>query len=297
MWLTLRDIWTPGVQTVRWSPVRRLGPVSLVSSRDPAAVDYQFLGSHPAYVLMDLLAGVIPAFLTFVSWGDDPRLNQTMHVYHWWLIVWALIPFLRIFCWFVLRRGPATVSAMTPGMAPAERRRYEWQTFWHGPLVFWIIALTALIPGCLIAVRDARKTEENTPLLTAAVIKEIYRTFVHHDDERYRLRGKMRGPLQHWPEANGKYAGAGFVVELEDGPEIAVFVEAGNIKAVEKLTAGGSGISLTCLIRTLEDGGKEIPPHYDKYYSWSESSLGPVPEAAASFTYTGRRFLTRYVDP
>ena len=102
VWLTLRDIWNPGVTQERYSPVRKLGPVMFTLKNDPAGYSYLFLGSHPAYVLMDFFAAIPPLVVTIYSWGDDPVRNPTMHVYHWWLITCAFVPVARLFCWHVL---------------------------------------------------------------------------------------------------------------------------------------------------------------------------------------------------
>jgi hypothetical protein len=307
MWLTVRHIWNPGVTEEEWSPVRKFGPVSVVFAKDPSRYRYRFLGSHPAYVLMDFFAGLPSLVLTLYSWGDDPKLNPTMHVSHWWLIVWACIPAARLFCWYVLRRGPEVVSAMAeaylPGASPAFKRKFEWENFWSGPLTFWIIALVAVVPALGVGIYQSHQYDKTIPPLTASVIRSIYGqrgsevAGTSHADERFRIRGQVRGDLRHWPGGAGKYNSAGFVIAMDDGPEVAVFVQVHDLKRLEKLFAKRSGEPFTCLVRTLKDGGKEIPGWAKDAYDWSEADLGPVPEAAKSFTNTGRRILTYFVDP
>jgi hypothetical protein len=248
-------------------------------------------------VLMDLLAGVMPAFMTYVSWSDEPKLNPTRQVYHCWLVVWALVPPARLFCWYALGRGPEVVATMTSHLTPAGRRSYEWQNFWRGPLVFWAVAAMVTVPPWLLATREQRHFDASISLLDGAAIKSIYGVPHYHDDERYRVKGTLRGTLRHWPGGDGKYESAGFVLALQDGPEIVVFVDVHRLKDVEKLVSSAKPGSLTCVVRMLGKGGREIPESFAKYYNWSEEDMSPPPEDAGKWTFTGKRPLTYYVDP
>ena len=319
MWLTLRDIWNPGVTQERYSPVRKLGPVMFTLKNDPSGYRYKFLGSHPAYVLMDFFAAIPPLAITVYSWGDDPMRNQTMHVPHWWLITALCVPVARLFCWHVLRRGPAVVEAMAEASSqetlhrpatPEFRKKMERDFFWSGPFAFWILTLIFVVPALALGIWQSRKTDESMPVLTAATVQKIYGVHhdpkapesisPNHDDERFRIRGTVRGEVKQWPGGGGeKVDGVGFVVALEDGPEVAVFADVKNVKALNKAFARAKkeGKPFTCVVRTLYDGGKEISAHYKRHYNWSEADLGPVPDAAKKFTATGRRMLTYYVDP
>jgi hypothetical protein len=312
IWLTLRDIWRPGVTEERYSPVRKIGPVMMTLHNDPAGYRYKFLGSHPAYVLMDMVAALPPLAVIIYSWGDDPARNPTMQVYRWWLIVWAVVPAARLFCWYGLRRGPEVVTAMIgtekSGAAGGDRGQFEWRHFWSGPLSFWLIALFFAAPALVLGIYKSRQEDKGVPELNAATIHKIYGARYdpnapetispNHDDERFRVRGAVRGEVRHWPGGGGdKVDGVGFVVALEDGPEVVVFADERNMKAIERAISRQDRGSFTCVVRTLYDGGKEISPHYKHFYNWSETDLRPVPEEAKRFTDTGRRILTYYVDP
>lgn len=313
MWLLLRDIWNPGVTEERYSPVHKIGPVLLTYGQDPQGYCYKFLGSHPAYVLMDFVAAAIPLTLTIYSWGDDPLRNPTMHVWHWWLIVWAVVPVFRLGCWHGLRRGPEVIDAMVgamtgPGDDAATRRKELHRYFWGGPLTFWLVALLFGGPALALGMHQSSREDQSMPVLNAAIIRKIYGVHhdpnapesisPNHDDERFRIRGSVVGPLKHWPGGGGeKLDGIGFVVALEDGPEVAVFADEQNLKALERAFARKDGRPFTCVVRTLSDGGKELSTHFRRYYQWSEADLGAVPEGVKGFTSTGRRILTYYVDP
>ncbi len=302
MGLTLRDIWRPGVTRQSYSPVHKFGPVMFTFGKDPAGYRYSFLGSHPAYVLMDLVAAAIPAALTAYSWGDDPLRNPTMAVHHWWLAIWVFVPAARLFCWYGLGRGPNVLRTMglaaKPGVPAAAAAEY----FWGGPVLFWAVALLFTVPAVLLGIRDGRRYDKGIPALTGQVIRAIYgvhhdpdapASLPNHDDERFRITGTLRGPVRHWPGGGGKLDGLGFVVALEDGAEAAVFADEADAKALERK----DGQPITALVRTLQDGGKAISAHYAGLYNWSEADLAPVPEAASRNAGAARRILTRYVDP
>lgn len=145
LWLVMRDIWNPGVREVRWSPVQHFGVLDVVSVGGRGSVRYAFLGSHPSYVLMDLFALTIPLSLVIYSWGDDTQHNPAAGVARWWLVLGAAIPILRLFCWYVLRRGPNVIAAVLGPKATArERLAFEWRQFWSGPLVFWAMVIALL---------------------------------------------------------------------------------------------------------------------------------------------------------
>lgn len=300
LWPVVRDIWNPGVTKQRWSPVRNFGPVSLVFARDPAGMNYAFLGSHPAYALMDLVALIPPLLISLIGWDDDASVNPTLRVCHWWLAFGALIPAFRLIAWFVLRRGPGVVDALARGMgagdSPARRRAFEWQHFWSGPLAFWAIAGLVLAPALAVAFSEKAKAD---PPLTAEVIRDLYGTKRASNDRlRFRLRGALRGAVKEWPAGAGRpYASAGVVVALADGPEVAVFVGVNELKRFRKSLVNQRDGIFTCTVRPLDRGGQEVSDHFRRNYGWDDQELGPVPAEAKAFTPTGRRMLVFYVDP
>lgn len=311
MWLTLRDIWNPGVTRQSYSPVRKLGPIMIIFDKDPAGYSYQFLGSHPGYILMDAVAATIPLTLTIYSWGDDPVRIPTMHVYHWWLIVWAVVPAARLFCWYGLGRGPDIMRALRlsskSGASPIRPGDFDFY-FWSGPVFAWTIALVFVVPGLWLGVRDGRDFDKTIPVLTGETIRAIYGVprDLHrdiddpsnHDEQRFRIVGTLRGEVKHWPGGGGeKLNSLGFVIVLDDGAEVAVFADEINAKVIDKALARGNGKTFTCLVRTLHDGGKEISEHYKRYFNWNETDLGPPAEASNRYTGGPRRILTHYVDP
>ena len=223
MWLTLRDIWKTGVREDRYSPVRKLGPVMFTLKNDPAGYTYKFLASHPAYVFMDFFAAIPPLAITLYSWGDDPVRNPTMHVYHWWLITSLGVPVARLFCWHVLRRGPEVVAVIAEvhsqkirqrPSTPEFQKKMEWDYFWSGPFAFWILSLLFVVPALALGIWQSKKKQEPIPVLNAATVQKIYGAHhdpkapesisPNHDDERFRIRGTVRGEVKQWPGGGGE---------------------------------------------------------------------------------------------
>ena len=163
--------------------------------------------------------------------------------------------------------------------------------------MFWSITLAMAVPALLIGIRMTKQADKSVPVLTAATIQKIYGAHhdptapeaisPNHDDERFRIRGTVRGEVKHWAGGGEKIAGFGFVVVLEDGAEVTVFADEQNMAALSKALAKPA---FTCVVRTLYDGGREISKHFKRFYNWNDDDL--VPAASGS-----RRMLTYYVDP
>lgn len=294
MWLTLRPIWRPRLEAVSWSPLRTFGPVSVALPGDPSAARTVVLSSHPSYVLMDLLAGLLPAFLTWASWGDDPAHNPTMHVWHWSLLTWCIVPLARLSCWFGLRRGPDLLEELEQQISPrGAGRQLGWELAAKPVLAFWIIAVCVCLPGLALGMRDARQLEAKTPVLNAETAAAIQAQPGNFRDTRLRLRGQLVGELKQWSGQPGQSKSAGVCLQPASGPQLLVFADVHRLREFEKLVAQSrlrdGDATFTCLARLLDNGGRKIPSSFSKYYDWRPEDFGPAP--------TGGRMLLYFVDP
>ncbi|MBS0657295.1 MAG: hypothetical protein JSR82_03490 [Verrucomicrobia bacterium] len=283
-WLLLRQICRPRLQQVSWSPVRQFGPVAVVLPNDPSATQTVVLSSHPSYVLLDLVAGLLPGFLAWASWGDDPALNPSAPLWRWSLAIWAVFPLARLLCWYGLGRGPDLLREIASGRTRAASQ-LGWELAWRPVLAFAVIATTVTLPGLALGVRDTRRTEAATPLLDATRVAEIRATPAAFRDARLRVRGRMLGAIQQWPAGGGKQASAGIRLQTADGAQVLVFCDVHRLREFERLVARGASVELTLLVRVLENGGREIGRHYSTYYGWNPADFGPAPSGGWMLTY------------
>lgn len=292
LYLLVRQMWNPRVQEVSWSPVRHFGSISVVVPGDSWSVRTTFLTSHPAYVLLDLVAGVIPMVIVDLSWEDDITYNPTMRLWHWALGVWALIPTVRLACWFLFRRRPDFGPQVSTRSAA---KAMEWELAWKPTMAFWGIAFAALIPATTVAFLVDR---EKDPVLDAAMYQSIIADTAAYEEERFHITGKMVGALKEWPVDGELHPGAGLLLEVPGG-EALVVCNVHDLKrmkrSLEKSARQGGDLSFTVrVMQPKERPGKPFKPAsidaFVKLYNWRFTDFAAAPGGKP-------RLLLRWVDP
>ncbi|MBI3511477.1 MAG: hypothetical protein HY064_12505 [Bacteroidetes bacterium] len=98
-WL-LYTIFRPGVHTATFNGVSHAGGFIFINRR---SVTYDFSSSHPSYVFIDIIA---PAFYFFLLQLDLIGWIERTYEHEISICIGLVIPFLRLFGWYVLRIKP-----------------------------------------------------------------------------------------------------------------------------------------------------------------------------------------------
>lgn len=289
LFLLLKQIWTPRVQVVTWSPVRHFGSVSVVMSGDSWGVKTVVFTNHPAYVFIDLVAGAIPLAMVFFSWGDDVQYNPTLRLWQWALGVWTFIPLTRLVCWYVLRRRPDLGEIST---SPKRMREVEWELAWKPTFAFWVIVTAVMIPATAMAFMVDRS--EDLPL-DAATYESIVADNYAHEEQRFRITGKLTSELKEWPAEGKLYPAAGVLLEAQAGQAIIVCT-VHDLSRMKKNVSQARDGEFTCVVRVMQpmefvSSSRPASIHtYAKQYNWRLSDFPPSAEGKP-------RLFLRWVDP
>ncbi len=289
--LLLRQIWRPRVQEVSWSPVRHFGSLMVVAPGDPWATKAQVLTNHPCYVLLDLVAGVLPLFLVMVSWNDLVQYHPAIRLWHWGLAVWACIPLARLLCWYVLRRRPDLGASAAK--SAARRKELEWELAWKPTLAFWAIALAVTLPAVAVAFSVDKETD---PPLDATTHASIVADTLAHEEKRFRITGEIIGELKEWPREGALHPAAGVLLKVPGGEAVLVCT-VHDLGRMKQNVAGAKDGRLSCTARVMQPLDAPVRPAqpvsmdtYRTQYHWRIADFGPVPEGTT-------RLLLRWVDP
>lgn len=290
LFLLGRQIWKPRVQVVTWSPVRHFGSISVVAPGDSWGVRTVVFTNHPAYVFVDLVAGVLPLALVFFSWDDDVKYNPTMRLWHWALGVWAAIPIMRLLCWYVLRRRPDLGEISS---SPSQMRKVEWELAWQPVIAFWVIAALVLTPALAVAFSVDKAVD---PPLDASVYEKIVADNYAHEEQRFRITGKVLGELREWP-ADGKLHPAAGILMSSPGGDAVIVCTVHDLNRMKKNVAKARDGELSCTVRVMqpmEFAKKSSLPasihSYVEHYNWRPSDFPPPAEGQS-------RLFLRWVDP
>ncbi|PTX99864.1 hypothetical protein DB346_18820 [Verrucomicrobia bacterium LW23] len=197
MMLGLRGIVWPHFKVEQVSTPRHIGPVSVVVPGDSWSVSTAVITTHPAYVLVDLFAAILPVLLLLASLGMDIDYYPTLYGAWWTLAVLAVFPVARLLCWYVLRRRPHMLEPATRDWSAARVRNLHWHLAWWPVLLLWIIALATGGTGLGVAmVAGARESDETR-------VKEDFATQFTtpeaSDRKRFAVEGRFAGNLHLWP--------------------------------------------------------------------------------------------------
>ncbi len=265
-WCVVRDILWPRLFIEEWTPVHAEGGLVLVQNR--ARQKYAFLTTHPSYVLIDLLAVLLPAWLMVMAWNEPCHASRQVLILRSAVALWCLIPVLRLVSWYILGRGQDRLRALLPENAAEQRQAaLAWRFCWQPVLNLW--ALYLIIAGIIVGVIrwEQHKEERDTPRLDAAMREAALSDPSAFKEKRIRVTGTLAGQLQ---ETKGNLRGLAARVETSGGP-VLVFSDAFMASEFESLfTAGASGdVSLVATVMP------EISENDRANFAWSLKSFGP----------------------
>ena len=268
----VRNVFWPRVVQGSWTPVTTMpvgGGLDLVVVNRRWTVNYEYLTSHPSYILLLLPVSWLPLMMIWAAEGQGCSLfyNRMLG----WAGLWIIAAFAvcRLFAWYVLRAGRSKLDNATPqGMT---RGRMAWEIAWK-PIIMLMVMIHLIVAVPIgIMFWNQIQTNNALPLATSAD-KEIRGEF-------RRIAGKVKGALVLWPHeglgrGSNNYYGGGILMDMDDGGEAL-------------LLAGNSALpDLRAAIAASKDGhiemvgrleGSAITGSLAEYSHMTEDDFPPAP--------------------
>lgn len=269
----VKSLIAPRVVTSTWTPMvsADIGDATVYGGNRAWSVQYNYLTSHPSYILLLLLIAPIPVVML---WATE---NQGGNSFYFrvagtvGLCVLGMMAVARLLTWYVFRLGRRQLAVQAQGMHMSEAK-LSWEVAWKPVLmlVLMIYAIGAIPIGYLWW--DELRTIDNLPVVTAEDANG-------HEGEYFRVHGQPSGDPMFWaPRGTGRggdnYAGAGVLLELDTGGEALLLAEALSVPdliGVLKKTTG----ELRSHGRVIES----ITEDQQTYYGFDLQDFGAAPAA------------------
>ncbi len=277
-WCVVRSILWPRLIVEEWVPVHSADMAVLVQTR--AKMRYAFLTNHPSYVLVDVLAVILPAVIMVMAWNEPCHANRQVLMLRSAVALWCIIPILRLWSWYGLCRGRAQLLAALPeGDAAGKAAALEWRFCWRPVLNLW--ALYLVIGGLIgsILAWDAYRERRDTPVLDLAMRARIMENPFQLKERRLRVLGTRTGEVI---ETRGGLRGLGARLSTQAG-EVLVFSDALMAETFQGLLQNGGDISLVATAMP------EISSEDARNFAWNPALFGDAP--------AGGWLLLRFVKP
>lgn len=279
-WRVLRDIIWPRLFIEEWIPVHLGDGVGVLQNR--AKMRYAFLTNHPSYVLVDVLAVIGPAVLMVMAWNEPCNANRIVLGLRAAVVLWGVIPLLRLVSWFVLGRGRDKLHAILPEDADASRKAaLEWRICWMPVLNLWGIYLVIAALAVGIIRWEQHKEARDTPVLDATVYQAALAEPFQHKEQRVRVEGAVSGEVRQW---RGGLRGLGARIQTQAGP-VLVFCDALMADEFAALLAQPQAGRVSLVARVLP----EISAADQRNFAWNPADFGTPPP--------GGWLMLQYVKP
>lgn len=267
----IRNVFWPRLIEGEWTPMVNTGigygGVDVVVGNRAWTVRYDFLTSHPSYILILLPVLWVPLAMIFFTegFGCTYFYNRMLGWSAAWIAVGLALA--RLFSWYVLRRGRTLIAQQMDERVSSARA--EWEIAWK-PVLMLIVMMHAIVfvPIGIMFWNEQRGLDALPPV----TVEDAGRDGVFK-----RVNGRINGEPMLWTIDGGgrggnNYAGGGLLVQLDGGGEAL-------------LLAGFSAVpDLVDAVKTSQDGrismvgrlvGSEIPENLQKYAAMTEADFPP----------------------
>jgi hypothetical protein len=219
-----RSILKPRIRHGSWTPVfSGDGGGGTVFMANPLAkVEYNYLTSHPSYVLLLFLTAPIPVVMV---WMTADRGDSTFYFRvagYVGLIILVLMAVARLLSWYVFRLGRSDIAVRAESIDMSEGR-LGWELAWK-PMLMLMVMIYG-IGGGLIGYMwwDELRKVDKLPVVTVA-------DSVDAVDQYRRVEGDLATDPVYWaPRGTGRggnnYSGAGVLVDIPSGGEALLLAE------------------------------------------------------------------------
>ena len=219
-----RSILRPRVKHGTWTPTVRMevGDVTLYGGNRAWTVQYNYLTSHPSYVLLLFLTAPIPVVMVWMTADHGDNTFYWRVAGYVGLIILALMALARLVSWYVLRlgRGQIDADAASQGIS---QRRLGWEMAWKPVLMLTLLIYG--IGGGLIGYMwwDELRKIDKLPVASVADSTDAV-------DQYRRVEGHVATEPVYWaPRGTGRggnnYSGAGVLVDLPSGGDALLLAE------------------------------------------------------------------------
>lgn len=270
----VKSLVKPRVVSSTWTPTVHVdvGDAAVFGGNRAWSVRFNYLTSHPSYILLSLLTAPIPVVML---WATE---NQGGNSFYFrvagtvGLCVLGVMTVARLLAWYVLRLGRRQLAVQAAGFRMSEAR-LSWEVAWK-PVLMLVVMIYA-IGGLPIAYMwwHELRTIDRLPMVTAGDADG-------HDGEYFRVHGDVAGDPVYWaPRGTGRggdnYAGAGVLVDLETGGEALLLAEALSVPDLVGVLKRAAGAELTSHGRVIGS----ITENQQTYYGFDLDDFDEPPAA------------------
>lgn len=270
----VKSLIKPRVVSSTWTPMVHadIGGAEVFGGNRAWSARFDYLTSHPSYILLSLLTVPIPVVML---WATE---NQGGNSFYFrvagivGLCVLGTMAVARLLSWYVFRLGRRQLAVQAEGMQMSEAR-LSWELAWK-PLLMLVLMIYA-IGGIPIAYMwwDELRTIDRLPVVTAEDADG-------HDGEYFRVHGQIVGDPVYWaPRGTGRggdnYAGAGVLVDLETGGDALLLAEALSVPDLVGVLERADGGELKSHGRVIES----VTENQQTYYGFDLGDFGEPPAA------------------
>ncbi|WP_319457255.1 MULTISPECIES: hypothetical protein [unclassified Mycobacterium] len=272
----VKSLVRPRLVKTTWTPMVHadVGPVTVYGGNRAWSVEYDYLTSHPSYILLHGITIWIPIVMVWmtIDRGDD--------VFYWkvagyvGLAVLALMALTRLLTWYVFRLGRGQLDAQLAADNPISARKLSWEVAWK-PLLMLLVLIYAFsaLPVGYMWWKELR-TIDGLPVVTAE-------DGTDHVGEYVRVEGELAGEPVWWaPRGTGRggnnFSGAGVLVNLESGGDVLLLAESLSVPdflGVMKKVRGGVGGEVKTHGRVID----YITEDQEQYYGFSADDFDEPP--------------------
>lgn len=268
-WLVWR-ILRPTVVELDYRPNLKVGPLIMPNPAIPS-VDFEFLSTHPSYVLVELV--VLAAISVLLLVGDPPAVGGCSDVGPYLMarigvVLAVFFPAFRLFAWYILGR----------------RSRRPMPGVWKPVLIFWCIISPLVLLAVWILIGQKLK-ESRLPLVDGAAFAGGLGAHGNLENQLVRVRGTLKLPRAARcacddPKDPNFCKVAALLIDVGGG-ELVVHTSGIDSKDLFKKgdRPAGSPFSATGRLMKMPDAKKE--PYNRLDCGWDE--FGPPPAEGRAF--------------
>lgn len=219
----IRGLLRPRLVTTSWTPAVHadLGPVTVYGGNRAWRVDYEYLTSHPSYILLCGITIWIPVVMLWMTTDHGGNVFYWRVAGYVGLIVFGVMAIARLLAWYVFRFGRAQLDAQVYD-SPMSKPRLAWEIAWK-PVLMLLVLIYAFsaVPMAWMWFGELR-TIRKLPAVTTAD--------ADRDGEYFRVVGTVDGDPIWWaPRGTGRggnnFSGAGVLIDLETGGDALLLAE------------------------------------------------------------------------
>lgn len=273
----LRGILKPRLVEGSWTPMIKtplgIGGVNVALPNPRWTAHYNFLTSHPSYIL--LLLPMASIFYVMVLAASDYGCSVFYQLAFGWsgLAIMGLLALGRLVSWYGLRLGRDRIENDFDG--PVGAARLSWEIAWKPVIVLVVLMHAIVLVPVGIMFWQQMRVHDALPVASLADMESA--------GEYRRVEGFPKGEIRTWPpeglgRGNNQYYGAGVLIALDEGGEALLFAGSHAISDLRSAydEAKKTNTRLKMIGQIL---GTEIPEDKARYSRFTEDGF-PLPNPA-----------------